>query len=279
MKAKILLLALLLVSVITPASAYTYFINGTTYRSDSGAVLGTVYLFNSTVGNNVSSAGGGYSLCCFENNTNGWNLTAQFNGSDSYVVNRTVIIVNDGNLSNIYLNLTVKKPAISSLASSSVTKTGATVSWTSNVSNVGNKLTYSTDSNFASNSFDTSWSNSTTTPSFALSNLRVATKYYYRASTGNIVNSGTTYTTTSDGSFTTGHGYSKDELPLESIAKAVVKTKSTPKPAIDRSAIAGEKGTGIPGKDVVLLVAFIVVAGIVVYVYQANIKGKPRRKK
>lgn len=275
MKTKIVLLAMLILLFISPASAYTYWINGTTYRSDTGAVLGTVYIYNNSITSNTSSAGGGFSLCCFTNNTNGWNLTAQFNGTDSYVVNRTVLIVNAANLSNIRLNLTPKTPAISGVTESGVTKSGATISWTSNVSNVGNKLTYSLDSGLASNTFDLEWSNSTTTPSYTLSNLRAATIYYYRATTTNRVNSAATYTTTSTGSFTTGHGYVKDEIPLEAVSEVITKPKPTAKPLIDFGAIIGGKGSSDSNKRAGLLVAIIIIGGIVAYTGWAG-KGKSK---
>lgn len=283
MKIKLLLLGLLLVMLINPASAITYFINGTTNRTDTGALLGTVYIYNGS-NSTTSNATGYFSICCMVNNTGGYTFTAQFNGTDSYLTNTTIVTFgSDDNISNlnVRIKLSVKVPAISSLASSSVTKTGATVSWTSNVSNVGNKLTYSTDSTLTNNVFTADWLNSTTSPSFALSNLHVSTKYYYSASTGNIVNSNTTYTTTSTGSFTTGHGYVEDELPLESVAKAVIKTpKSTAKPAIDLSTITGKKGTGISKQGVVMLIAFIIVAGIVAYALQANKStGKSKKKR
>lgn len=281
MKQKLILLMVVLLMVSSPVSAYEQFINGTTNRSDTNSSLGSVYVYETYGNSTTSNASGYFSMCCMQNNTAGWNLTAQFNGTDSYTAGTTVVVVNNANVTDVRLLLVVKVPAISSLAASSITKTGATVSWTSNVSNVGNMLRYSTDSNFASNTFNTTYSNSTTSPSFALSNLRVYTKYYTRASTGNIVNSNTTYTTTSDSSFTTGHGYVEDELPLESIAKAVVKTpKPTAKPAIDLSAITGKKGTGISGKGVVMLLAFIVVAGIVAYAWQASKStGKSKKKR
>lgn len=275
----LVLIALLVMTSINTASA-GYFINGTTYRSDTGGVLGSVYIFNGTNYTTSDATTGVFSISSMDNNTNGWTFTAQFNATGSYLPNTTTIIVNGANVSGVNMNLTVRVPAISSLASSSVGKTSATVSWTSNISNVGNKLTYSTDSNLANNLFTTDWSNSTTSPSFALTNLRVNTKYYYRASTANIVNSSATYTTTSDSSFTTGHGYVEEELPIEAIAKGVVTPKPTAKPAIDLSAITGKKGTGISKQGVVMLIAFIAVAGIVAFVWQANKStGKPRKRR
>lgn len=279
MKTKILLLVLMVSLLAPPTSAtYTNWINGTTNRSDTGGILATVYVFNGS-NSSTSNATGFFSICCMENNTNGWTLTAQFNGSDSYTPNTTIKTVNYENLTNTYMTLVVRKPAISSLASSSVTKTGATISWTSNVSNVGNKLIYSIDSNIGTNVYETAWSNSTTSPSFTLSNLRVNTKYYYQASTGNIVNSGVTYTTLSNDSFTTGHGYVEEEPSAEAIVKAVKTPKPTAKPAIDLSAITGKKGAGISRQGVVLLIAFVVVVGIVAYAWQANKSmGKPKRR-
>ena len=282
MKTKLLLFALLIVGLLNPVSAtYTNFINGTTNRSDTGGILASVFVFNGS-NSTTSNATGFFSICCMENNTAGWTLTAQFNGTDSYTANTTIKTVNYENLTNTYMTLVVKLQAISSLASSSVTRTGATVSWTSNVSNVGNRLIYSTDSNRATNVFESAWSNSTTSPSFALSNLRVNTLYYYQASTGNIVNSGVTYTSLSNGSFTTGHGYVEEEPSAEAIVKAIKTPKPTPKPAIDLSAITGKKGSGISNQGVVLLIAFILVCGIVVYAWQASTsgnKGKGKKKK
>jgi len=128
-----------------------------------------------------------------------------------YTRNNTVnIVVNGSNNNTALVTVPLITPVLSTVASSAVSNTGAVISWTVTATDyvnnnyVGNRVLYTQDSNYANNLFYTAWSNSTSSPSFTLSNLDLSKTYYYRVQTYNSVTSANS--ATSDGSFTTSHG-------------------------------------------------------------------------
>jgi hypothetical protein len=171
-----------------------YWVNGTVKRIDTDAVLaGAIVVNNSNATqSDTTGADGFFNISGFYNATN---VTLKINASgftQAYVIGINVNGADNqtyGTTSNVTLSLVT--PSNSVATSASVTKNGAVISWTVtatdnwNNNNVANRVIY-----YASGEPNTtsSWSNTTTSPSFTLSNLRSNNAYTVVLQTYNGVN-------------------------------------------------------------------------------------------
>lgn len=201
-------LAVLIVLLsVAPSYAAVYNINGTISRADTMAGLSGVTVANGS-NTTTTNATGFYSIPNMSNNTAGWviTVTAPNDGYSSATINA---IVNAADNTSAHANLSLVTPSISGITETSVGRTSATISWTPNISTIGNRLIYTRDSGLANNLVTSSWSNSTTAPSFVLSGLDIYTTYYYQLQSYNTNNE--SYSTTSNGDFKTLAGNPEEE--------------------------------------------------------------------
>lgn len=201
------LLAVLMMVVPAFAAAPPYFLNGTINRSDTMAGIVGVTLTLNTTNTTVTIANGFFSFANVGNGTysvvvtvpnDGYTAPAAFTG-----------LINADSNTTLKRNLTVVTPTVSGVTESSVTRTGAVISWTPSISTIGNRLIYTHDSALTNNLVTSDWSNSTTSPSFTLSGLDIYTTYYYQVQSYNSNNE--TYDVTENGDFKTLAGNPEDE--------------------------------------------------------------------
>lgn len=198
---------------IQSASAAVYYLNGTVNASDTTLGLSGVTVTGNTTNTTTTNANGFWSLA---NNNNGTvSLTFKANG---YTTKSNNTLINAAsNFSN--QTLTIITPTLT-VAESSVTRNAATltatITATDTVNNnyVGTRVRYSKDSGLA-NSFTTSWTNTSATPAFTLSNLDLGVKWYYSVDTYNSANG--SYTASSTGDFTTLKGAYDETRDLSNV--------------------------------------------------------------
>lgn len=177
------------------------YINITVYRYDTGGALSGAVVANTSNATQTATTGadGAANISWYDYSNSsasgGHNLTitapAGYNNSNIAKIEIAGnAVVND----TLFVKLIPLGVLQTSISAGTITKTGATVSWTNNFS-VDNRIKYSQDSGLATNYFYTAWNNATTSPSRVLSNLDVYKKYYYQVESYNPVNN--SYTTTS----------------------------------------------------------------------------------
>lgn len=202
----LLVLVLSLLPIVSAVSCPSNdcWINGTIRRWDTNAVVVGAIVYNSTNASMTytTNANGYFNISGWDytNTTaSGWHnlsITAPAGYTTGNTIQKIEIsgnaIANNTSITRIH----PIRPVQSAIVSSSVTKNGATISWTSNNSNVGNIVNYSMDSALGTDVYKSDWSNSTASPSFLLSNLRLNTKWYYQVSSYNIVNNSYAATST-----------------------------------------------------------------------------------
>lgn len=219
--------------MVQVGSAEVYNINGTVNRSDTNVGLGGATVTNgtNTTTTSLTAPIGWFNLPNMQNNTGsiGWTITYRAEGFTQQI-NYTNVSGADNFTNNV--SLTPITPVNSALTASSITKNSATISWTvtatDNVNNnyVGNRITY-----YASGvpSVTSAWSNTTSSPSFALSNLRENLVYTYTVETYNRASS--SYTDSDSSTFTTTYIGGKKKTPVPTAIKpkatAVKKTITT----------------------------------------------------
>lgn len=245
-------------------------INGTIYRSDTSAALSGATVFNTTNASQTSTTGanGHFNISWYRNSSGGQhNISIEAEGFTAG--SKTNITIAGADNSSGITTLTIITPTNSGLTAASVTKNSATISWTVSATDsvndnyVSNRITY-----YASGvpSVTSSWSNTTTSPSFSLSNLRENLVYTYTVETYNTANA--SYYSDSDSStFTT--------------LKAGVKSKKTPVPTAIKPKTVAKKSittmvTPSNRNQVFFLIVVIIIGGA--YFATRN-KGKGKKRK
>ncbi len=140
----------------------------------------------------ASASGAGDSMAIsYAPNTN-------YFGSDSFIVQAS-----DGSSTDtITVNVTITDrtpPTLSSIATSSVTASGATITWTSNV-NASTKVNYGLNTSYGTNTTETDTSSRVTSHTKSLSGLLACTQYHYAVIS---TDSSSNTATSSDKIFTT----------------------------------------------------------------------------
>lgn len=242
--------------MVQPAAATTYWVNGTVTRADTGAVLSGAVVANSTDATMTDTTG-----------ADGYFNISGFAGSETHTLTVTkagyttitfTAVITSASVEAGTKNMLVATPLISAITNSGISGTGATVSWTVNHSTVGNRLIYTPDPGRTDNLLYSAWSNSTTSPSFTLSNLVAGQTYYYTAQSYNTVNG--TYYDSDTGSVTTTQSGAKSMYRKQQEAVAAVQQQKQ-----QAQANAGFMGTITASnnkpKVVILLILIIVVVG------------------
>lgn len=253
----ILLVLLSLILLALPSQAAQYNITGYINRSDSMTALNGVTVSNGT-NTTTTNATGYYIMANMSNNTGGrgWELTVTA-PNDGYYSALTYASVNGADNTSAHANLTLVTPSISGVTEASKTISGITISFTPNISTVGNRIKYGKDSALSDGVY-TGWSNSTTSPSFVITNLGTFTKYYYQSEAYN--NNNATYSTTSSiATFTTKAGVA-DGNPYDPGAVIInnpnITTTQPPVPIV---------GTSNNGNLIIIVLAVIVIGGLLMY--------------
>ena len=264
MKTQKIIMLLLLTAVmfmsVESASADVFWVNGTLRQTSNGALIVGAIVVNSTNATQYDTTGadGFFNISGFYNAT-GIILTANASGytsanSRSYSTTGVSQGSNNTDLNGTGFNLSAITPVNSAEAATSVTKDAATIAWTvtatDSVNNnyVSNKIVY-----WASGIANTtsSWSNTSTSPSFSLTNLRPGQAYTVYTMTYNQVNN--SYKDTDTVTFTTlkagTHSY---------VTPTPVKTGAPilPKKTILQQIVS-------PGKSKVIIV---LAAGLLIFV-------------
>ncbi len=202
------MLAVLLSVAPAYAAAPPYFLNGTINRSDTMAGLNGVTVTQNTTGNTTTTNSAGFfSLSNVKNGTYTVDITVPNDGYDAPATLTGLIDAADN--TTLKRNLTLVTPSVSGITESSVGRTSAIISWTPNISTIGNRIIYTRDSALTNNLVTSSWSNSTASPSFTLSGLDIFNTYYYQVQSYN--NNNASYSITSNGDFKTLAGNPEDE--------------------------------------------------------------------
>lgn len=211
------------------------YINGTITRSDTGGALNGATVTNSSnaTQTDTTDSNGVFNISGFVNTTatNRHNFTIEAEGFTAGTLINITVSGADNTTSTA--QLVIITPSNSGLTASSVTKNSATLSWTvsatDSVNNnyVGNRITY-----YASGvpTVTSEWSNTTTAPSFPLSNLRENHVYTYTVETYNRANE--SYSDSDSSTFTTtyvGGIKKKTPVPTAIKPKATVAKKSVTK--------------------------------------------------
>lgn len=250
MKKTMLLASVMLILLFGVGEAYasSYYINGTVTRSDTGAGLSGVIVTANVTNTTTTDVTGFYSLT---NNNNGTATMSFTVPNDGYVISSapSTVVISGANNTSANAVVGVVTPTVSVVASaSSRTIRSATVSWSSSIGTVGNRLLYSADSGLTNNLMTTGWSNSTSTPSFALAGLNMFTTYYYQTQTYNSNNG--SYYVTSTGNFKTLAGTDEDVQTYQ----VVVQPQTTKSPlTITAPSAATVQGMSNIQKGVVIL--------------------------
>ncbi len=196
----------ILFSALPTSSAYN--INGTITRADTMVGLNSVTVTLNTTNTTTTNSTGFFSLANVKNGTFSVVVTVPNDGYALPVASIAGTIDGADNTST-NLNLTLVTPTISGITETSITRTGAVISWTPSISTIGNRIKYTRDSALTNNLVTSSWSNGTASPSFTLAGLDIFNTYYYQLQSYNTNNA--TYSVTSNGDFKTLAGNPEDE--------------------------------------------------------------------
>lgn len=246
-------------------------INGSILRSDSGAALSGVVVFNTTNSSQTDTTGadGYFNISGFGNKTN-HNLTVT--APSGFTSSTLSINVSGADNTSTVKTLTIITPVNSAITESSGTRDQVTISWTVSDSYVANRITYGLDSALSYNNQHTSWSNSTASPSFTLSNLYSGSVYYYQVESYNLAN--TSYSDSDTGNYTTG-----------SARKRVI---STPTPALTVTkkkapfaSILGDDSISDSSRSVFVkaIIAVVVIGAAWIWLSGRGKDSKPKPKK
>ncbi len=172
-------------------------INGTITENDTlGGLVGATVANGSNVSQTVTTTAGGlYNISGFGNTTGlGINLTVTASGFTTGTISN--IVVNGADNSTTNQQESIITPTISAITVSSITRSGSVIAWTTtlaapttNNAYIGSKVIYSLDSALATNLVNSSWTNSSTSPSFTTTNLLPAKTYYYQVESYSLANS------------------------------------------------------------------------------------------
>lgn len=242
-------------------------INGTIYRWDTNTALSSVVVANASNATQTATTGanGYFNISWYDYSNSsasgGHNLTITM--PTGYTTGNTIIKIEiaDAATSNDTGIIPIRPitPTLTGISAGTITRTGATISWTSNLS-ADNRVKYSKDSGLSTNTFYTSFTNSTTTPSIILSGLDISSKYYYTVITNNSLNN-----SWSAGSsilnFTTSHGYVAEPkkqvvIPEGSSANKVLSD-------IQRTQVQAQGTQYTDTQKIIALIAIILVLYIV----------------
>lgn len=283
-------LLLVLALVFVPPSAAVgcpsnaCWINITVYRWDTGGALSGAVVANASNATQTSTTGanGQANISWYDYSNSsasgGHNLTitgpAGYNSGNINKIEITVL-VND----TLTISLRPLSVLNSAITEASLTKSGATVSWTVNHSTVGNRIIYSLDSGLLTNLFYTAWSNSTSSPSFAIAGLSPSQKVYYRVESYNTPNS--TYNDKDTGDFTTSAGNAVAIENEDEDLSYAIKNTNTPLSKAITSKVS-KAPTNKSKRDNVLYlligVVFVLLIIVVYYVVEEK-KFSPKRRR
>lgn len=253
------LLAVLLITVVPAyAAAPPYFLNGTVNRSDTMTGLNAVTVTLNGTNSTTTDATGAFSLDA-QNGTYSVVITVP---NDGYEATTALTgVMNAASNTTLKRNLTLVTPVISGVTESSVGRVGATLSWTTNINTIGNRVVYTRDSALTNNLWTADWSNSTTSPSFVLSGLDIFTKYYYQMQSYNTNNG--SYSDTEDGDFTTLAG-NPDEEPESYELVSIPQSGQQYTPSIVTQAqnkVTKSKTNKVIAFGIIVIVLYMVLGG------------------
>ncbi len=256
---KLVLSILALLLVVNTASAAVYYLNGTVIGSDSGSGISGVAVTQNVTNSTTTDATGFFSLP----NVNNGAQTLTFKANGYTAIANTTVIAGANNYSN--QTMTIITPTIT-VTDSGVTRTEATIAGTitatDGVNNnyVGTRVRYSKDSGLTTNVWTTAWSNTTTSPSFTLSNLDLGVKWYYSIDTYNRANEA--YTASATGDFTTLKGIYDETQDASNYAPGVVQQAQNQGALISASIVEAQNQAAQNERNRNIVIFILVIGGI-----------------
>ena len=298
-KLVVLIAIALLVSLVGIESALAadppYWVNGSVRATAGGSALSGAIVVNTTnaTQSDTTGADGFFNISGFYNSTT-TGLTINGSGYTQQAVTGIIIAGADNNTygTSSYIAMVPVTPTLSSAASASVTKISATVSWTVTATDNVNNNQVSNQAIWWAAGVENStslWSNTTTSPSFSLANLRADKNYTVYLNSYNSVNNSLLYYGTTSLRFSTlkagmssyynpetgAYEYPNQEVQTQPPAQVPGKSDG-----LGMGSVAG--GTSGSSKNtktkMIIFVFMIVVVGLMAY-YATKGSGKKGKGK
>ena len=258
MKKSMLYVFVVLVILLSALPVSAYNINGTIKRADTMVGLDSVTVTLNTTNTTTTNSSGFFSLANVANGTFSVVITVP---NDGYVTPSTLVgLIAGADNTTSHSNLTLATPTISGITETSIGRTSAIISWTPSISTIGNRIIYTRDSALTNNLVTSSWSNSTTSPSFTLSGLDIFNTYYYQMQSYN--NNNASYSVTSNGDFKTLAGNPEDEPEsYELVSVPQSGQQSTSIVTQTREQVTKSKTNKVIAFGVIIVVLYLVLFG------------------
>ncbi len=167
----------------------------TATSTDAGGVAGVKFYYDSTnlIGGEITATSSPNTY------TTTWNTSALSEGSHTLIAVARDVANNRATSTSITVSVDKTAPIISAVASTSISSTGGTVTWTTNEA-ASTKIVYSVDTNYASSTAEADTGTRVTSHSQAISGLLSCTTYNFKAVSRDAYNNSAT---SSAGSFIT----------------------------------------------------------------------------